>query len=233
MSFIQDFFFAVYPYLCASVFVVGCTLRFKRDQYSWQANSSQILGKKGFCLASNLFHLGMLGLLGGHVTGLLVPVEVGHRVGMTNSDHQYLELVSGSIVGTATLAGLTLLIHRRVKDVRVARTGNLPDLIIACMLWATLVAGLTTLPFSYATRDTGEFIVALGSWAQHIVTFRSGAPSRIVDVPWIFKFHMVMGMTIFMVFPFTRLVHIGSAPILYLLRDNHQIVRRRSPTSLL
>lgn len=228
-AYLHAFFFGVYPYLCMAVFVTGCIARWNRDQYRWHASSSQILGKRKFTLASNLFHLGMLGLVGGHVMGLLVPPQLAHLGGMTDADHQKVELVMGSAMGIAALTGLTMLLYRRIQDARVSSTANPSDLAIALLLWLALVVGMATLPFSYATRDTGEYMVVLAAWAQHIVTFRAGAADLIAHVPLPFRLHMVIGMTVFLVFPFTRLVHIGSAPVRYLLRPHRQIVRRAVP----
>ena len=226
MSYIHQALFGIAPYLVVTVFVAGCIARFRRDQYSWQAASSQILSRRKLGIGSNLFHVGMLALVGGHVMGLLVPVELGHAFGVTDADHQRMELIMGSTAGIATLIGLTMLLYRRVRDLRVARTGNVPDLAIAVVLWITLVLGLSTLPFSFATRDTGEHLVAAGRWAQSIVTFRGGAASHLATVPFVFKLHIVLGLSVLALFPFTRLVHIGSAPVMYLLRGSYQIVRR-------
>jgi nitrate reductase gamma subunit len=226
MSYIHQLLFGIGPYLCATVFVVGCVFRFRRDQYSWQASSSQILSHRKLGIGSNLFHIGMLALIGGHVMGLLVPVELGHAFGVTDADHQRMELVMGSTAGIATLIGLSMLLYRRILDLRVSRTGNMPDLAIAILLWIALVAGLATLPFSYETRDSGVYLVAAGRWAQGIVTFQAGAAGHLAPVPLVFKLHVVLGLSVLLLFPFTRLVHIGSAPIGYLLRANYQIVRR-------
>jgi nitrate reductase gamma subunit len=226
MSYIHQLLFGIAPYVCATVFVVGCVFRFRRDQYSWHASSSQILSHRKLGIGSNLFHLGMLGLVGGHVMGLLVPVELGHAFGVTDADHQRMELVMGSLAGLTTLIGLSILLYRRILDLRVRRTGNLPDLAIAILLWVVLIMGLATLPYSYQIRDTGEHLVAAGCWAQSIVTFQPGASAHLLPLPLVFKLHIVLGLSVLLLFPFTRLVHIGSAPIGYLLRANYQIVRR-------
>jgi len=225
MSGLHYFFFSFYPYLCLAVFVVGCWLRFDRDQYSWQASSSQMLSKKKFRLASNLFHLGVLGLLGGHVMGLVVPEWVNEVAGVSPAVHQHIELIVGGSMGIAAITGLSLLLFRRFTDLRVSRTGNVSDLAIALLLWVTLLVGMATLPYSFETRDSGVYMHHLNAWAQHVLTFRAGAAATLHGVPWVFQLHMVVGMTIFMVLPFTRLVHVLSVPVGYLFRRHYQIVR--------
>ncbi len=228
MSTVDQILFGYYPYVCMTVFVLGLAYRFEREQYTWQASSSQMLRtKRGFNLASNLFHLGVLGLLGGHVAGLLVPAQVYHLLGVTDAMHQGMELVMGSLTGTATLVGLSMLLVRRVSDPRIRSTGNAADVAIALLLWVTLVVGLATLPFSYETRDSGEYLHALSGWAQSIVTLGSHSVAHLAGVPWTFKFHILCGLTVFLVFPFTRLVHVCSAPLGYLVRRHTQIVRAR------
>jgi nitrate reductase gamma subunit len=123
--------------------------------------------------------------------------------------------------------GLSWLLLRRIFDERVRAAGNIPDLLIAVLLWLTLVVGLGTLPLSYETRDSGIYLQDLSSWAQGILTFRGNAVEHLLEVPWTFKFHIVCGLSVFLVFPFTRLVHVCSAPIGYLLRRHSQIVRSR------
>jgi nitrate reductase gamma subunit len=227
-SFIDQLLFGYYPYIALSVFAVGLAYRFERDQYQRQASSSQLLRtKRGFGVASNLFHLGILGLVGGHVAGLLVPPAVWHLFGVTNAQHQMMELVMGSLAGLSTLVGLSWLLWRRLFDERVRAQGSVADVLIAALLWLTLVVGLCTLPYSYETRDTGIYLHHLSGWAQGILTFQGDSVGHLEGVPWPFKFHIVCGLSVFLVFPFTRLVHVCSAPIGYLLRRHSQIVRSR------
>jgi nitrate reductase gamma subunit len=225
MNYFHNFFFNFYPYICLVVFVGGCYVRFDRDQFSWQANSSQLMSKKRFRFASNLFHLSMLGVAGGHAMGLLVPASMNDLVGITGGMHQKMELVVGGSMGIGALVGLSMLLYRRIYDVRVSRTGNRSDLVIAGLLWVTIVAGLSTMPWSFMTRDTGIYMHHLNDWSMHVITFRAGAAETLHAVPVVFKVHMVLAMTIFMVLPFTRLVHVMSAPFGYLFRGHYQIVR--------
>ncbi len=228
MNAIQYALFGYYPYLCLTVLVVGSIYRFEREQYSWQASSSQMLRtNRRFNVASNLFHVGILGLVGGHVAGLLVPPSVYHFIGVTDSQHQWMEIIMGGMTGTMTLVGLTMLLLRRITDERIRQTSSVADLLIALLLWITLVIGMATLPFSYETRDSGHYLHALSGWAQAVVTLQPGAPELLVDVPWTFKAHILLGLTVMLVFPFTRLVHVCSAPIGYMLRRHSQIVRAK------
>lgn len=228
MQLIERILFGFYPYICLSVFVIGLLYRFEREQYTWQASSSQMLRtKKSFNLASNLFHLGILGLVGGHVAGLLVPPALWHMLQIPDSFHQQMELVMGSATGLMTFVGLTMLLYRRVTDVRIRKTSSPSDMVIAVLLWVTLLVGLATLPSSYETRDSGIYLHHLSSWAQGVIVFNPEPLVHLASVPWVFKFHIVCGLTIFMVFPFTRLVHVCSAPLGYLVRGYTQIVRAR------
>ena len=229
MSYLNQVLFGIYPYVCATVFLMGMGFRFSREQHTWQASSSQVMRRKGFSWASNMFHIGVLAIAGGHFSGLLVPAWVFESVGVTHADHQMIEIVAGGFFGTMTLVGLTVLTFRRIVDTRVRRTSDPGDLVIGLLLWFTLVVGMGTLPFSWDHRHDGAMLLAFGQWAQHIVTLRPGAVDFIAGAPWIYKFHVFMGMTIVLVFPFTRMVHVCSAPLTYLARRSYQIVRASGP----
>jgi nitrate reductase gamma subunit len=119
-----------------------------------------------------------------------------------------------------------MLLHRRLSDSRIRRNSSFADIAVLVLLLAQLLLGLGTIFVSLNHLDGGE-MVALMSWAQHIVTFRPGAADFVAHVSPVFKVHLVLGMTLFLVFPFTRLVHIWSAPIWYLGRRGYQIVRTK------
>lgn len=223
-AYLNTFFFGIYPYICLAAFLLGCLFRFEREQYTWRSGSSQLLRARQLRWGSNLFHIGILFLLVGHTVGLLTPHAV-YSLFVTSSQKQMLAIVSGGIAGTVCFIGLTLLLHRRLFDARIRATSSPMDIAILGILWVQLVLGMLTLPFSLGHRD-GSVMVALSHWAQHIVTFQAGAAEFVRGVEPVFKAHIVLGLTIFLLFPFSRLVHIWSAPLSYVFRP-YQIVRRR------
>jgi len=225
MNFLNQFFFGYFPYIALGIFVIGSALRYDRDQYSWKADSSQLLSKKGMRVGSNLFHIGIIFLFFGHFFGLLTPEWVYHPF-MTAGFKQVMAMTAGGIFGTLCLIGLVMLLNRRLTNKRIRATSHPADIMILVVLLVQLVLGLITIPFSAQHLD-GSSMIALANWAQHIVTFRSGAAAFIVNEAWVFKLHLVLGMGIFVLFPFTRLVHIWSVPVQYLTRSNYQIVRKK------
>ena len=225
MNYVEQLLFGFYPYIVTTVFFMGLWFRMAKEPHTWQASSSQVMRKRNFSWASNLFHVGVLGLAGGHVVGLLVPASAFDLLGLPVSAHQQMELIGGGSMGIAAFVGLTVLTYRRIADERVRATSDWGDLAIALLLWAALAVGLLTLPYSYQTRHEGEYLHALAHWAQHVVTFRAGAVAYLAGIPWTYKAHMLIGMTVFLVFPFTRMVHVCSAPLRYLTMRHYQIVR--------
>lgn len=225
MAYINEVVFGYYPYFALTVFLVGSLIRFDRDQYTWKSGSSQLLRKRQMVVGSNLFHVGILCLFGGHFVGLLTPIAIFDAIGITHGQKQLLAVAAGGLFGTLCFIGLTMLLHRRLTDERIRATSSTMDIFIQIMLWVQLVLGLATLPMSLGHSD-GEMMVRFMNWAQHIVTFRPGAAGFVADVPAVFKAHLVIGMTMFLIFPFTRLVHVWSAPIGYLVRS-YQVVRTR------
>ncbi len=225
-SYPHQFAFGVYPYICLVVFFVGSLVRFDRDQYTWKSDSSQLLRARGLRWGSNLFHFGVLFIFLGHFFGMLTP-HWAYAWLITSGDKQLLAMVSGGIAGLVAMVGLTILIHRRVADPRIWSNTRNWDIAILAILWLQLALGLATIPFSGQHLD-GALMEKLAGWAQRIVTFRPGAAELVVEAPWVFKAHLFLGLTIFLVFPFTRLVHIwsGFAAVGYLLRP-YQLVRTR------
>jgi nitrate reductase gamma subunit len=206
------------------VFLVGSLARFDRDQYTWKSDSSQLLRAGLLRWGSNLFHVGILFLFFGHFVGMLTPHAVYEHF-ISAGGKQLMAMVSGGIAGAICFVGLSLLLHRRLFDARIRATSSAMDIAILVILWLQLVLGLTTIPFSAGHLD-GSVMMKLSEWAQRIVTFRGGAAELIHDVSWVFKAHMFLGLTIFLLFPFGRLVHIWSAPVWYVFRP-YQVVRKR------
>ena len=224
-NYLNHFFFGIYPYITILVMIIGSIMRYDRDQYTWKASSSQMLRNKGMRLGSNLFHVGIILLFFGHLVGLLTPEPVYHLV-MTAGTKQIMAMLAGGIFGTICLVGLVILLHRRLTDPRIRATSQPMDILLLVILLVQLLLGLLTIPYSAQHLD-GSSIVALANWAQYIMTFRSGAADFITAEAWVFKAHIFLGLTIFLIFPFTRLVHMLSAPIKYFFRTGYQVVRRR------
>jgi nitrate reductase gamma subunit len=225
MNTLNHFFFAVYPYICLSVFLMGSLARFDRDQYTWKSDSSQLLRAGQLRIGSNLFHGGILFLFFGHSVGLLTPHFV-YEPFITPAQKQLLAVIAGGVAGTVCFVGLTMLLHRRIFDPRIRLTSHRTDLMILVILWVQLVLGLITLPFSLGHSD-GSVMLVLSEWAQRIVTLRPEAAS-LLALDWPYRVHLVLGMTIFLLFPFSRLVHVwsGFGTLAYLARP-YQMVRSR------
>jgi len=227
MSTLNQFLFGIYPYLALAVFFVGSLVRFDRDQYTWKSDSSQLLRAGQLRWGSNLFHIGILGIFFGHLVGLLTPLAIWHALGVTPGAKQLLAVVAGGAAGALCLVGLILLIHRPLTEPRVRITGRPMDMAVLLLLLAQLLLGLFSIAVSVQHLD-GEEMIKLMTWAQHIVTFRGDAAGYVAEVALVFKLHLVLGMTIFLVFPFSRLVHVwsGFATVGYLVRA-YQVVRSR------
>ena len=226
MTYLDQFLFGTYPYIALAVFLLGSLLRFDRDQYTWKTDSSQLLRAGQLRWGSNLFHIGVLFLFFGHSVGMLTPhfvyepfISAGHK--------QLMAMVSGGIAGTLGFIGVSLLLHRRLSDDRIRLTSRKSDILLLVLLWLQLALVLATIPLSAQHLD-GGMMLKLAEWAQRIVTFRSGAVELLQEASWVFKLHMFLGMSVFLVFPFTRLVHVwsGFGTLAYVVRP-YQVVRTR------
>jgi nitrate reductase gamma subunit len=175
---------------------------------------------------SNLFHVGVLFLFFGHFVGMLTPHFIyEHFIGA--GAKQLMAMVSGGTAGVLGIIGLSLLLHRRLTDPRIRATSKTSDIVLLWLLWIQLALGLATIPLSAQHLD-GSMMMRLAEWGQRIVTFRSGGVELLAEAGWVFKAHMFLGMTVFLIFPFTRLVHVwsGFGTLAYVLRP-YQLVRAR------
>jgi len=223
---INSTLFGWYPYLCLTVFLFGSLFRFDREQYTWRSGSSQLLRRRQLRWGSNLFHVGILVIFAGHFVGLLTPIWVFDMLGVSHGFKQGLAITVGGLAGIACFVGITLLAHRRLFDPRIRVTSSFGDIAVLLLLWLQLTLGLSTIFVSLNHMD-GHEMVKFMNWAQGILTLQPSSAAYVADVSLVFKAHLLLGMTIFLIFPFTRLVHIWSAPIWYLGRRGYQVVRTR------
>ena len=224
---LHNFLYGVYPYIALSVFLLGSLLRFDREQYTWKSDSSQLLSKANMRLASNLFHVGIIAIFFGHAVGLLTPHSVFRALGVSDMAHQMIAIWAGSIFGGLCLVGGALLWIRRMFNVRISVTSRGSDKFILTWLLVTLIVGLSTIPVSIGHANAGnpDVMIALAEWVQSII-YLHPQPALLASVDTVFKVHLFLGMTVFLIFPFTRLVHVWSAPIGYLGRA-YQVVRTK------
>jgi nitrate reductase gamma subunit len=208
------------------VLVVGTAVRYDREPYTWRSGSSQLLRRKQLVWGSVLFHVGVLVIFFGHLVGLLTPLSVFEFIGISHGFKQLMAIVVGGVAGVMAIAGATLLVHRRLFDARVRATSSFADIGILLLLYLQLLLGLSTIPLSLGHLDGSEMVKFM-AWAQGIFTFDTGASFYIADVNPVFKLHLFMGLTILLLFPFTRLVHMLSAPVRYIWRPGYQVVRSR------
>lgn len=224
INYLNFFFYDIYPYLCGTVFILGSWLRYDYGQYTWRAGSSQMLDKKGMTLASNLFHIGIIGVLFGHFFGMLTPHWM-YAWFLPMATKQLMAMWLGGICGVLTLVGGLMLLYRRIFNPRVRASSSTADILILALLMIQCALGLLTIPFSAQFMDGSEML-KLVDWAQAVVTFQGGAATYLDGVAFVYRVHLVLGMTLFLLFPFTRLVHMWSAPVEYFTR-RYQIVKSR------
>ncbi len=228
-EFFNTLLFGIYPYAALVVLAVGSVIRYDREPYTWRSGSSQLLRRRQLMWGSVLFHVGVLLIFAGHLVGLLTPIFIWDALGVSHSAKQIIAISLGGVAGAMGIAGATLLLHRRFFDARVRKTSSFADNLIILILWVQLALGLATIRVSMQHLD-GEEMVKFMNWAQGIFTFNPAAASYVADAVPVFKLHIALGLTIFVLFPFSRLVHMLSAPVRYLWRPGYQVVRtKRKP----
>jgi len=224
---LHNFIFGAYPYLAGTIFLAGTWFRFDREQYTWKSDSSQLLSRRYMRWASNLFHVGIIAIFFGHLVGMLTPHAWFLALGISDLAHQWLAIGAGLVFGLMCLLGASLLIHRRLTNPRIFAVSRRSDLMIIFWITLTLLIGLSTIPVSmiHAAKGDSHTMILLTEWVKSVASL-SVNPELIRDVPAVYKTHIFFGMTVFLLFPFTRLVHIFSVPVGYLGRA-YQIVRTK------
>jgi nitrate reductase gamma subunit len=223
-NYLNAFLFGIYPYVCLVVLLIGSLIRFDREPYTWKSDSSQILRRRQLRLGSNLFHYGVLVVIIGHFVGFLAP-EPLVAWALSPTQHQLLAMVGGGIAGLIAIIGLTILIHRRVTDPRIWLNSRKWDIAVVLLLWLQLALGLLTVPLS-AEHMNGAMFETLTTYVKGVVTFNGAVWQLMATVPIIYRLHILLGFTIFLISPFTRMIHIwsGAGALAYLFRP-YQIVR--------
>ncbi len=223
---LNSFLFGYYPYIALAVFFLGSLVRFDREQFTWRSGSSQLLRRRQLRWGSNLFHVGIIIVFFGHLFGLLTPIEVFDAFGVQHAFKQIAAIVVGGGAAILGFVGASLLLHRRLFDPRIRRTSAAMDHVILILLWAQLAVGLATIPISLGHLD-GHMMVLFMNWAVGVFTFQPVNPELLETAHWVMKLHIFLGLTVFLLFPFSRLVHIWSAPVWFLGRRGWQVVRTR------
>jgi nitrate reductase gamma subunit len=217
--------FAIYPYISLSILILGCIYRYLKNPYGWNSRSSEILDKKSLKYAVVLFHYGIILSLVGHVGGLLVPQPLYNAVGFNEAYHLVLARYSGIPLGWSAFIGLLLLTWRRLTKARVLSTSSLNDLLTLVILLT--VVGLGTYNVTFAPYPNVLHDVA--PWLRGVFVFAPD-PELLTPVPMTYKAHFLAVWTLFAFYPFSRLVHITSAPVTYVYRA-WIIFRRRCEAS--
>ncbi|WP_224825944.1 respiratory nitrate reductase subunit gamma [Cognatishimia sp. MH4019] len=226
--------FGIMPYAALTILVVGSIARYDRDQYTWKSSSSQLLRRRQLMWGSILFHVGIITVFFGHLIGLFTPVWVLDALGIPYALKQWMAVIIGGPAGVAALIGGTLLLHRRLTEPRIRATSSWMDIIIMVLIWWQLAIGLLTITQTLQHMDGSE-MVRFMTWSQSIVTWNINAWTDVVDVHWLYRLHIFLGLIITALFPFSRLVHMVSGfatPVKYLLRPGYQIVRSRRSKAL-
>jgi len=212
---VSTFLWEIYPYICLTVFVLGHVWRYRYDKFGWTTRSSQLYENRLLRLGSPLFHFGILVVFCGHVIGLGIPESWTSAIGVSNHLYHVLAIASGVVAGFCTIVGMIILIYRRRTVGPVFSATTKMDKAMYVVLAAVIVLGLV---------NTGGQVVNDYDYREGVSIWFRGIfrgqlhPELMVNAPWSFKAHGLLAMFLFALWPFTRLVHVFSAPVGYLTR---------------
>ncbi len=210
--------YAVLPYAAIATFIVGTWWRYRTDQYGWGARSSQLLESRVLKYASNVFHIGVLAAIGGHVLGILVPSSWTDAVGVSDEAYHVLAVIGGVSAGGAVIVGFLALLYRRIRYPRVRVTTTRADVVVFALLTLGIVTGMLATVTNFG--DTVLYRESVGPWFRNLLIFNP-KPELMTEggVSFIFQLHVSVVWLLYAFWPFSRLVHAWSVPVDYLRRS--------------
>ncbi|WP_458118017.1 respiratory nitrate reductase subunit gamma [Bacillus sp. PK6-026] len=223
---IEQILWVILPYIVITIFIGGHIYRYQHDQFGWTAKSSEMLEKKKLALGSSLFHWGIFFVIGGHVMGILIPESLYQALGVSEHMYHKIAIGFGLPAGIASLSGLIILTYRRFTDKRIRKTSSAGDFITLVALLFVMTTGLAATFLNIDSKGF-DYRTTISPWFRNIFLFKPDA-GLMASVPLWFKLHIMMGYVIFIVWPFTRLVHVFSMPLKYLTRS-YVVYRKRAP----
>lgn len=222
--------YGILPYAAVAVFVVGTWWRYRTDQYGWGARSTQLLESRVLKYSSNIFHLGVLAAIGGHVLGVLVPESWTEAVGVSDDAYHVLAVVGGLSAGIAVIVGFTALVYRRIRFSRVRVTTTRADVVVFALLALGILTGMLATITNLG--DSVNYRESVGPWFRNLLIFNP-KPELMTgeDVSFIFQLHVTVVWFLYAFWPFSRLVHVWSIPVDYLRRSPIMYRTRTSRTT--
>lgn len=230
MSNVDLFLWVGLPYLCLTIFVVGHVWRYRRDQLSWTARSTQLLEQRLLRVGSLLFHFGVLAVIGGHVLGILIPSGATSAIGIDDHAYHLIAISAGGAAGVAMTVGFAILLYRRIADRRVRATTSRSDLIMYPLLAIALGTGMIA-TFGENLVGPYDYRETVSPWFRGIFAFQPHIETM-ATAPFLFQLHVTAVWLLYAVWPFSRLVHAWSVPISYLQRS-WILYRSRNPRAAL
>lgn len=218
----KNFLWIVFPYICLTSFVLGHVWRYRYDKFGWTSRSSELYEKRILSLASPLFHFGILGVLAGHVVGLLVPESWTSGAGISEHAYHLVAVSLGTLAGLATVTGLTLLIWRRRMTPSVFRVTSVADKAMYPLLGGVILLGLVNTVgvglFGLGGHPGGyNYRATVAVWFRDVLLFHPSA-TTMAGAPWSFQVHALLAFLLLAAWPFTRLVHVLTVPVWYTFR---------------
>lgn len=219
----------VLPYVTFALLVAGLVWRHRYDRFGWTTRSSQVYESRLLNIASPAFHYGILFVLVGHLVGLFVPASWTDSLGVSEHTYHLLSLYGGTAAGALTVAGIVLLIYRRRTNAPVFRATTANDKLMYVVLLGAIVLGMVA-KLTHVSGDGYDYRQSIAPWARSLFTLQPDL-DRMAGVPVLYQIHAVVGMALIALVPYTRLVHMFSAPVQYLFRP-YLVYRSRDPEQL-
>ena len=226
----KTFLWGALPYIAAAILVTGLVWRYRYDKFGWTTRSSESYERRILNIASPMFHYGILFVLVGHLMGLFVPSSWTDALGLSERGYNLLSLLAGTAAGVLAVIGIVMLIYRRRTNAAVFRATTRNDKLMYAVLLAAIIMGLVAKLSHAGIHEGYDYRATIAPWSRSLFTLQPKT-GLMAQAPTMFQIHAVVGLLLFALLPFTRLVHMFSAPVQYLFRP-YIVYRSRDPRGL-
>jgi len=210
-------FWIALPYVAIAVFVVGHAWRWRVDQFGWSSRSSQLQEARLLSVGGPVFHYATFAAIAGHVLGILVPAEWTAALGIDETLYHWISAILGTLAGVLVVAGMVVLLVRRIAVPRVTATTSRTDVLVYVLLAAVIGLGIGETLFVNLLGPGYDYRASVALWFRGLFLL-DPQPALMVGAPLVYQVHVTLAWLLFMLWPFSRLVHAWSYPALFLGR---------------
>lgn len=219
---LDQFLFIGFPYAAVLIAVVVVTLRMTGRAFTVTSLSSQFLEGGQLFWGSNLWHFGVLGVLLGHLIGVVMPNQL--LAWNARPVRLFILEATGLALALMALVGTVLLIWRRFSVAKVRVVTSRMDYAVLFFLLLQVASGIE---IALRLRWGSSWYAANAApYLYSLIKFQP-RPEFILPLPWDARLHILNAFLLILLTPFSRLIHALPVPLPYYWRRPQLVIWNR------